>query len=521
MTLTECFGPSSLRVLLLSALGRCRERGVFAVRKGPGAGARLELPHRVTAVSLIAIGLACCSPAAKIVQGALADDAAFSNAVCPIGYQLDEFPSSRGYRYLFYGNGFFINKEGHLITAAHVLSQLHGVKPYVLLRTPAAPPRLVQAVPVIVDAEHDVAVLQATPNPFAGHYRVKFLSLGTSRLPRAQTVLAAALRPSHPNDPQTYDSFLEDRPSGQVLTYQFSQLQKGGADTELFLFSHEVIPGESGAPVVVAGSQAAVGIVDGRWLRSDAIPLVSASQQPFGVGAVVPIHYAIALLQRKGISWSRVPESSESREAPVAQPDHLSLPEPLSLVAAPYPSQALLGGEVVLDALVNRNGVLADIKVVHGENPFLPKALDAAQTWSFLPARSNAQVAEQRIGIVFQFPQSILPPAKPERRYQEPLPSAAVRGALPVATLEPDYQAVTEEGSVILWAVFDAYGKLTSTQVLRGVESLTPAALAAVRQWSFAPGKQAGANVESGAVVVFTFRRAARPSPSASALSSK
>jgi len=445
----------------------------------------------------------------KAAQAAPADDAAVSAAVCPIGYQLDESPSPRGYRYLFYGNGFFINQEGYLITAAHVLSQLRGAEPYVLLRASAAPPRLVHAVPVIVDAEHDVAVLQATPNPFAGHYRVRFLSLATNRPPLAQTVLAVALRPSHPKDPETYDSFLEDRPSGQVLAYQFSQLQKAGADTELFLFSHEVIPGESGAPVVLAGSQAAAGIVDGRWLRSDVIPLVS-ERAPLGIGAVVPVHYAIALLQRKGISWSRASESAESRETSVAQPDNLSLPQPLSLVAAPYPSQALLGSEVVLDALVNKDGLLADIKVVQGENPFLRKALDAAQTWTFLPARSNGQAVERRIGIVFQFPQSIFPPASPERRYEEPLAGAAMRGALPVATHEPAYSPADGEGSVILWVGVDSQGKAASAQVLRGAESLTPAALAAARAWSFAPGRQAGTNVESAVIVVFTFRRAAR-----------
>jgi len=47
-------------------------------------------------------------------------------AVCPVVYQLDESPGNRGYHYVFYGNAFFINRDGYLLTAAHVLSEFHN-----------------------------------------------------------------------------------------------------------------------------------------------------------------------------------------------------------------------------------------------------------------------------------------------------------------------------------------------------------------------------------------------------------
>src|SRR5215472_334649 len=59
-----------------------------------------------------------------------------SLAICPIVYPLDQSPSDRGFHYLFYGNGFFINQEGYLLTAAHVLSQLTDEQPYIVLRLP-------------------------------------------------------------------------------------------------------------------------------------------------------------------------------------------------------------------------------------------------------------------------------------------------------------------------------------------------------------------------------------------------
>jgi len=469
--------------------------------------------RKITALSSAAIALILWCSGAAATPNTSADDAALSAAVCPIGYRVDQSPSWRGYRYLFYGNGFFINKEGYLITAAHMLSQLHGAQPYIVLRSAVAPPQLVPATVVAVDRDHDVAVLRATVNPFEGHYRVAFLPLTTDRPLRTQTVRAEALRPSHPRDAQTFDTFLEDRPSGEVFDYEFSQLEKGRSETEVFLFGHEVIPGESGAPVVLGKTNNVVGLIDGRWVRSSALPVVAAMKQPAaGVGAAVPIHYAIALLQQEGISWHRATGTPEPEEASRETGNESAVPTPLSLVGAPYPSQALLGGEVVLDALVDSTGRLADIRVVQGENPFLEKAVAAVRTWTFLTGRSNGHAVEGRVGIVFQFPQSFATlRAKPAHKYDEPLANAPTRGALPILTVEPEPASMTTaEGSVILYCGVDDRGEIKSVRVLRDLESLAPVALSAVRQWRFVPGRVGGANAESAAVVVVTFRRVAR-----------
>src|ERR1700694_2013245 len=108
----------------------------------------------------------------------LADDTSFSAAVCPVVYQLDQSPSSHGYHYSFFGNAFFVNEQGYLLTVAHVLETFRdGGQPYILVSRPNSPPRLLRAAIIAVDPEHDVAVLLATPNPFAGHHKVAFLPL--------------------------------------------------------------------------------------------------------------------------------------------------------------------------------------------------------------------------------------------------------------------------------------------------------------------------------------------------------
>src|SRR6267142_6404018 len=134
------------------------------------------MPEHITrrtawSVALLAC-LFCCLGAANASEEP-AEDASLSAAVCPIVYQLDPTPASRGYRYSFFGNGFFINEEGYILTVAHVLETFRdGGQPYILVSRPDSPPQLLQAAIIAVDSEHDVAVLLGTPNPFAGNHKV-------------------------------------------------------------------------------------------------------------------------------------------------------------------------------------------------------------------------------------------------------------------------------------------------------------------------------------------------------------
>src|ERR1700722_16359917 len=84
----------------------------------------------------------------------ISDDETLWDAICPIVYLVDQSASARGYHYLFYGNGFFINSEGYLITAAHVLSQLHGGQPYILLHQSSSEFRIAPATLIAIDREH-------------------------------------------------------------------------------------------------------------------------------------------------------------------------------------------------------------------------------------------------------------------------------------------------------------------------------------------------------------------------------
>src|SRR3984957_11887150 len=469
------------------------------------------------------------------------DDHQLSSALCSIVYQVDRDPGPRGYHYLFYGNGFFINSDGYLITAAHVLSQLHGGQPYLLLRVRSAAPRFVAAQVVALDSDHDVAILRATPNPFAGNFSVSFLNIDHTDPARGERVLAAALRPFKPRDSYTLEAALEERSAGEVLNFQFSKLDQSGAvDTEIFLFAHKIQPGQSGAPVLSLDSHEVVGFVEGQWLRAKVNGLAPAPKQPLigpslppagevnvtpAPGAVIPIHYAIALLQANHVHWHTadepapddfgiVGENNEANKVANNSTNEVSPPAPYSLVPAPYPPQSLAGGEVLLDALVERTGTISDIRVVSGQEPFLAAALGAVRSWTFIPAHSAGQAAEARVAIIFQFPNPYIPPrSATTHHYKNPAQrkisaAAETHAALPTETTSPQYPAGpnAEGGSVILRESVDAAGRVTAIDTELEAKALTSAVETAARQWTFAPAQKSGTAIFSTVVLAVTFR---------------
>ena len=495
----------------------------------------------ISSASLAAIALSL-SLGAIPPKGPLSPAASVSYslraALCPIVYPVDQSQgqlgaaspappgpmpqvpsdssSPRGTHFLFFGNAFFINRDGYLLTAAHVLSQLHGGQPYILIRPPSSPARIQSARIVAVDIEHDIALLRAVPNPFLASNDISALPLSAAWPQKTSTVTAAALFPENAKDAHTGDAFVETDPSGRLLDYEFSALYKGKPETELFLFSHEIAPGQSGAPVVASGSDGVVGLVEGRWLREDATTLGLAVTSPgSGVGAAIPIHYAIWLLQQKGIAWQAAtenPASGVTSASASTEPLPPNLPMPLSLVTAPYPAESLTGGEVSLDTLVDPKGRFAEIRVVRGEEPFLSDVLSAVRTWTFIPAQQDGRAVFARLGITFQFPQS-LRRAVPAATHSFDAPPArdGERSPIPILTVEPSLPAGSDaDGSVVLYESLDAQAAVTSSRILQIAPGLADAALAAARDWRFVPSLHSGSPQLSAAILVFTFRRSPR-----------
>jgi len=240
-------------------------------------------------------------------QANSADDSAISS-VCPVVYPDDQTPASRGYHYTFFGNAFFINDEGYLLTVAHVLETFRdGGQPYILVNRPNSPPQLLKVTVIAKDLQHDVAILRATPNPFAGKYQVASLPLASKPAVKGQSVLALSLHPQRLQNAYSFDSTREDSSPGIVLSYESTQLEKSAPVADVFLLSHPVVKGQSGSPVMALDWHAVVGLVEGLWLRGTPVSVAKSSAQTGPIpGAAIPIQYAIALLKEHNVSWRGV-----------------------------------------------------------------------------------------------------------------------------------------------------------------------------------------------------------------------
>jgi hypothetical protein len=283
----------------------------------------------ISALAALALTCAVSPIAARLAeaQGHAANDRA-SAALCPIVYPDDQSPTARGYHYTFFGNAFFINDEGYLLTVAHVVENFSdGGQAYILVNRPDAPSRLLKVAVIAKDAQHDVAVLRASPNPFSGNYTVDFVPLSSEPAVRGQAVLALSLHPRRLQDAHSFEAQSEDSSPGTVLSYESTLLDKAGPAADVFLLSHPVVKGQSGSPVLALDSRAAVGLVEGLWLRGMTLSLAKSAPPPSNTpGAAIPIRYAIALLERQGISWhtgtslSTAPPSSTASQSVTARP---------------------------------------------------------------------------------------------------------------------------------------------------------------------------------------------------------
>jgi hypothetical protein len=273
----------------------------------------------VAALAVIAVAVAGACAISAIAVGQIQAQASSPNdsataALCPVVYPDDQTPAARGYHYTFFGNAFFINEQGYLLTVAHVLETFRdGGQPYILVNRPNSPPKLLQVSVIAKDLQHDIAILRATPSPFAGTYSVASLPLGVGPVVRGQSVLALSLHPKRIQDAHSFDSEREDSSPGTVLTFESTQLEKSAPAVNVFLLSHPVVKGQSGSPVLDADSRAVVGLVEGLWLRGTPVGLAkSGAQSTSTPGAAIPIEYARALLKEHNISWRSVTTSPTS-----------------------------------------------------------------------------------------------------------------------------------------------------------------------------------------------------------------
>jgi TonB family protein len=173
-------------------------------------------------------------------------------------------------------------------------------------------------------------------------------------------------------------------------------------------------------------------------------------------------------------------------------------------VSPKYPEEAKakgIQGDVVVHVEVDLNGDVDEAWVVRGPMELRDSAAVAARQWKF--DKAGPLPGSTEMAISFRLPEGERPAAT--RGTQSVYEGRVVGGAKPGAVVtkprvirhpDPEYPDRAREqhlqGKVILWLTIGRDGQVKAIEALSGERLLVPAAIEAVKQWTFQPALEDG-----------------------------
>ncbi len=170
------------------------------------------------------------------------------------------------------------------------------------------------------------------------------------------------------------------------------------------------------------------------------------------------------------------------------------------------------GGEVLIEATVDRSGLLTRPIVLRGTPPYTQMVLDAASSWRFEPARAGGPDGIEHtvevpvsIGAVYRPPILMNAPTVGEPPKDWSRPSGDL--AYPISTESPNYPPLARDGGVVLLEVtLNESGGVTETRGIASTGGFESASREALAKWRFRGGTYRARPVPSTAYVLFAFR---------------
>jgi TonB family protein len=193
-----------------------------------------------------------------------------------------------------------------------------------------------------------------------------------------------------------------------------------------------------------------------------------------------------------GMAATNAPSTTAPPTTPASQPIRVGgavlEPKKLRDVRPAYPDEARAAnvtGIVIMEAVIDENGVPGGIRVLRGHPMLDQAAIDAVQQWRYTPTLLNGAPVPVIMTVTINFSlQSSLEP--------QPLRIGGnVKPPEKLVHVDPVYPAIAQAAGVsavvILETTIDPTGTPTEIRVLRGHPMLDQAAIDAVQQWRFQP----------------------------------
>lgn len=224
--------------------------------------------------------------------------------------------------------------------------------------------------------------------------------------------------------------------------------------------------------------------------------------------------------------------SAKQPQEPVRVGGNIKTPERVRYVPPVYPGiaeSARVSGIVILEAVVDQNGDVADAKVLKSIPLLDQAAVNAVRQWRYAPTTLNGVPVPVIMTVTVNFSlegstaggATLSQPMTSMQGQPATAPPFDWKGAPPVRVggditvpervkyVPPVYPAEAQQarisGVVILDAIIDENGDVAMTRVLRGIPLLDQAALDAVSQWKYTPTKLNGVAVPVQMTVTVTF----------------
>jgi TonB family protein len=188
----------------------------------------------------------------------------------------------------------------------------------------------------------------------------------------------------------------------------------------------------------------------------------------------------------------------------------------------PPPPNLVGGGEVLIEAIIDRGGNLTRPVMLRTSPPFTGMVLDVIGKWKFSPARAvgpdgieGPVEAGVLIGAVYRPPTLMNGPTIGNPPRDLAIGSADV--PYPVAVVSPPYPPQALSGSTVLFEVtLDETGQIKNVRAISSDPGFDSAAREALAQWKFRPSSYRGRPAPATAYVLFGFSPPVVPAPAPS-----
>jgi outer membrane biosynthesis protein TonB len=205
--------------------------------------------------------------------------------------------------------------------------------------------------------------------------------------------------------------------------------------------------------------------------------------------------------------------------APAKHAQNFTPPDVLTASDIPFPATTVAAGVVTLAVNLDGTGQIINIQTVRDIPTVTTQATLALQNRTFAPASLNGKHVPSTLIVNIVFDPAFLDsnniPLAPPESVQPPNPKAAsyTPPQLYTATFPPYPANGLGSGAVVLDVSISGQGNIANVTTVRDVPTLSAAAAAALKNWSFSAAIYGNTPIASKVVVAMVFRNPATALP--------